>query len=323
MQDLQQAEDARQFGERRAPVDFGDMLVDGLSGEAQASPGYQADLVDSRMYDFDSAHQGEQPIDIPLASPIPPAIDWNAGKSGLDAWLNSSAMPMNEPPSPVQDEYQEELDLRRREAQDLQTLKNVHFVALASETKPLVQSHPPYRQMSLEAQVYLRKIADKFPALPMPLAERFAKASVARKNRLQGLRTLDTPARPDGAQNPKVEKFKINKWIREQDCDDDTQHRLHGGSQHPSHAPLAQTSVDLDFDSEEADREVSDPIRGGETVSQPHYACDVCVRRKIKCDCEWPCTSCIRRKRPNECSYERPHKNRRSSIRHRRRPQSR
>jgi len=59
---------------------------------------------------------------------------------------------------------------------------------------PLIRTSAGYRNMPLETQIYFRKITDKFPALPMSLAERFAKSSVARKNRLSGLRTLDERA---------------------------------------------------------------------------------------------------------------------------------
>lgn len=118
-------------------------------------------------------------------------MDWNAGLTGLEAWLAQSAMPMNEPPLPEKDELQQDIQQRQRELKDLQSLQKIHFVALAPDTKPLTLGIPQYRKMPLESQIYLRKIADKFPALPMNLTERFAKSSVARKNRLKGLRTLD------------------------------------------------------------------------------------------------------------------------------------
>lgn len=100
-------------------------------------------------------------------------------------------MPTNESPSVEQDELQHDAQQRQPELQDLQNLQKVHFIALARETRLLTLSIPQYRKMPLEAQIYLRKIADKFSALPMNLAERFAKSSVTRRSRLQGLRTLD------------------------------------------------------------------------------------------------------------------------------------
>lgn len=123
---------------------------------------------------------------------LPPStVDWNAGTTGLEAWLAQSVMPTNEPPSVEQDELQQDAQQRQRELQDLQSLQKVHFVALAPETRPLTLSIPQYRKMPLEAQIYLRKIANIFPALPMNLAERFAKSSVTQRSRLRGLRTLD------------------------------------------------------------------------------------------------------------------------------------
>lgn len=104
---------------------------------------------------------------------------------------------MNEPPTPEQNDFQQEAEQRQRELRDLQSLQKVHFMALVPDTKPLVVSVPQYRKMPVESQIYLRKIADKFPALPMNLAERFAKSSVARKNRLKGLRTLGEREVPD------------------------------------------------------------------------------------------------------------------------------
>ncbi|KAK5948994.1 hypothetical protein OHC33_009915 [Knufia fluminis] len=130
-------------------------------------------------------------------APLLSAVDWHAGASGLEAWLAQSAMPMNEPPTPEQNDFQQEAEQRQRELRDLQSLQKVHFMALVPDTKPLVVSVPQYRKMPVESQIYLRKIADKFPALPMNLAERFAKSSVARKNRLKGLRTLGEREVPD------------------------------------------------------------------------------------------------------------------------------
>ncbi|KAK5089656.1 hypothetical protein LTR70_006535 [Exophiala xenobiotica] len=131
------------------------------------------------------------PTEHEAVAPAASAIDWNAGLTGLEAWLAQSAMPMTEPPLSEQDELQQDIQQRQRELRDLQSLQKIHFVALAPDTKPLTLAIPQYRKMPLEAQIYLRKIADKFPALPMNLTERFAKSSVARKNRLKGLRTLE------------------------------------------------------------------------------------------------------------------------------------
>lgn len=206
IEEAQQEDDLRRFGQRCAPADVAELPETSALNNETATQQHAYGLPDPRLYEFDVEMEDVKPS-APFTTqtpnsipPTPSAIDWNAGKSGLEAWLNTSAMPTNERP-PEKDEYEQALELRMREIQDLKSLKRIHFIELAPETKPLVQSLPQYRQMPLESQVYVRKIADKFPALPMVLVERFAKASVARKNRLKGLRIHDESIENQGVED--------------------------------------------------------------------------------------------------------------------------
>lgn len=188
----QLSEDIRRFGQRHAPLDIADVF-----GEAEDS----ATWVDFSSFQHENgtgmepdvallAAKGQLP-DVQVFDTTATALDWNSGASGLEAWLNTSAMPMKEPNTLESESSELEVQQMRKELHDLKSLQRVHFVALVAEAKPLAQSSYQYKDMPLESQIYFRKILDKFPGLSPKLAERFTKSSVARKDRLQGLRTLD------------------------------------------------------------------------------------------------------------------------------------
>ena len=105
----------------------------------------------------------------------------------LDTWLSTSAMPLHKPTSIQDNTFEHESQQMTRELEDLKYLKRVQLTQLTAETKPLHEALPDYRSMPLDKQIYLRKIVDKHPALPLYLAGRFTTGSIARRDRLKGL----------------------------------------------------------------------------------------------------------------------------------------
>lgn len=105
----------------------------------------------------------------------------------VSAWLDTSvtaatpgATPDNSLDSPV-----ESVSRRRDELEALKSLNRVHFVQKVPETRPLQDTVETYSDMTLDTQIYLRKVVDRFPSLPPYLAKRFANANVRRAQRLR------------------------------------------------------------------------------------------------------------------------------------------
>lgn len=188
----QQNEDTRRFGQRDAPIDQADTFMEVEETEIPEADMYRP--LRPEDYSFDPGLSSEKLPQLAtsfvddVVPAAPSMLSLNDAASGLERWLDTSALPMQEPAATEKGEI-DETQQAQKELQDLTKLQRVHFTALAAETKPIVHAVPSYRHMPLESQIYLRKIVDKFPALPMPLAERFAKASLARKQRLKGLRS--------------------------------------------------------------------------------------------------------------------------------------
>lgn len=126
-------------------------------------------------------------------SPQLPSIDWNNGTSGMTAWLNSSAAPAHEGEhlGLKSDAFQAETEQLQQEWKDIECLTRVHFVSTVSESQPLRDIVNEYQAMPLDAQVYVRKIVDRFPTLPSYLAKRFANANARRLSRLQQRKESD------------------------------------------------------------------------------------------------------------------------------------
>lgn len=121
------------------------------------------------------------------AAPQLPSIDWNSGASGMVAWLNTSAAPAHEGDALGlrPDTFQAEAKRLQQERKDIECLVRVHFVSTVPESQPLRDVVKEYQAMPLDAQVYVRKIVDRFPTLPPYLAKRFANANAHRFSRLR------------------------------------------------------------------------------------------------------------------------------------------
>ena len=105
----------------------------------------------------------------------------------MAAWLNSSVVPSHEGEHPgvKSDTFQAETEQLRQERKDIESLVPVHFVSTVPETQPLKDTVKKYQAMSLDAQIYVRKIVDQFPTIPPFLAKPLANASANRLNQLR------------------------------------------------------------------------------------------------------------------------------------------
>ena len=117
------------------------------------------------------------------------AMDWNAGESPLSAWLNQSAIPSIVPTlNDLQDQTAGTLGLDplEREMKEIEVFRNVHL-ATAPEPAHQIPASTLDNILNLElgAQIYYRNIVDRYPLLPVYLAQRLAIANNGRAERLQ------------------------------------------------------------------------------------------------------------------------------------------
>jgi hypothetical protein len=116
--------------------------------------------------------------------------DLDYDPSLINAWLDHSVLPAAPNAarhSPVSDEASESVLRQQEEAEALNSLTRVQFIQKRPETRPLQDTVETYSDMPLDAQIYLRKIVDRFPTLPPFLAKRFARANVQRADRLKAM----------------------------------------------------------------------------------------------------------------------------------------
>ena len=125
LEENQQTEDTRRFGHRPIPADVA--VLPEEAREVPSIPSYNHEPVAMNEYDFDSSSR--MPDTPPISTEpeanstiTPSAIDWNSAPSAFEAWLNTSAMPMEEPASSGKDEFELEAQRLRTELHDLQSL---------------------------------------------------------------------------------------------------------------------------------------------------------------------------------------------------------
>ena len=111
-------------------------------------------------------------------------MDWNAGVSPLDAWLNQSAVPstaaaldQQESTNPVSHPLTQEID-------EIRVFRNVHM-AIAPSPKHTNPPLEPVEGLDFGAQIYYRNIMDRFPVIPRYLASRLSQANCDRAERLR------------------------------------------------------------------------------------------------------------------------------------------
>lgn len=116
------------------------------------------------------------------------AIDWNGGKSPLDAWLNQSALPSAiQPLGPeFEEKDRQEREATAREMKEIEFFRNVHISAsdnVHQKTEAVDSNGASH--IDFGAQIYYRNIVDRYPLIPPYLARRLAEANFHRAERLQ------------------------------------------------------------------------------------------------------------------------------------------
>jgi hypothetical protein len=200
----QNIEDVHTFGVRRPPVD-----VEEGSG---SSSGYSSDM-DGETLETRIEQDGDEAVaelqeeeidhsdDLEDGAKLKPeraavqsapvtVIDWNSGESPMAAWLNQSAIPMPDAvPEPIEEALSPDPKLLEQERRDLEKLRKVHL-SFSPGLQPPQEQGKEYRNMDSAAQPYLRKVIDKFPAIPPFLARRLAETNLRRKRRLAAERAI-------------------------------------------------------------------------------------------------------------------------------------
>lgn len=116
------------------------------------------------------------------------AIDWNSGKSPLDAWLNQSAVPSAILPLEprVEDKESRDRGATARELKEIEFFRTVHISAsdrVRQEKEAVDFSSGSH--IDFGARIYYRNIVDRYPLIPPYLARRLAEANFHRAERLQ------------------------------------------------------------------------------------------------------------------------------------------
>ena len=117
------------------------------------------------------------------------AIDWNCGRSPLDAWLNQSALPSAFPlvGLDTQSQQSSQEDQMASESAQIKYFRRVH---IAKDPKPRISVQESdmgdqFYPSNLKAQIFYRNILDRYPMIPHYLAGRLADANCCRAHGLQ------------------------------------------------------------------------------------------------------------------------------------------
>jgi len=116
------------------------------------------------------------------------AIDWNSGKSPLDAWLNQSAVPSAILPLEPGSEEKESRDREAtaREMKEIEFFRKVHISAsdrVRHEKEAMDLKGAS--DIDFGAQIYYRNTVDRYPLIQPYLARRLAEANLHRAERLR------------------------------------------------------------------------------------------------------------------------------------------
>lgn len=181
----QAEEDVRLYGSRLKPIDVAEFNEDIHSPQSKRkSSDFEEAILDRpakmRKKSYNESHKGE----------VVTAMDWNAGKSPLSAWLNQSAVP-SVVPALIDDLEDQTTKIPRpnlldRELKEIEVFRNVHMATAPESTHHIATSaQEDVSDLELGAQIYYRNIVDRYPLLPVYLARRLAVANNGRAERLQ------------------------------------------------------------------------------------------------------------------------------------------
>jgi hypothetical protein len=200
----QNVDDVHTFGIRRPPVDVEEGLgsssgyssdMDGETletGIEQDDDELVAELQEEEIDHSDGLEDGAKlkPERAAVTSAPITVIDWNSGESPMAAWLNQSAIPMPDAvPEPIGEALFPDPELLEQERRDLEKLRKVHL-SFSPGLQPPQEQGKEFKNMDSAAQPYLRKVIDKFPAIPPFLARRLAETNLRRKRRLAAERAI-------------------------------------------------------------------------------------------------------------------------------------
>ena len=173
----QAIDDTASFGGRRPPID-----VDSSNG-IQSHDESRTTRSALNEVNLEQLQQTDPILDEPTKSL--PAMDWNAGETVMEAWLNQSAVPWNgsshEEPMPC---FSSADAVLQQETKDVEVLRRVHVLLEEPDGEGELRHDQAYVALPLEAQAHFRKIRDKFPSLESQLVARLAEANVERAQRL-------------------------------------------------------------------------------------------------------------------------------------------
>jgi hypothetical protein len=189
----QNLEDVQSFGARNPPADAIEYIKSDEASRARfATPNGISDPI------VDFAEQGGvlgTPADYgsdgndKLLRLSVPAVDWNAGSSPIDAWLNQSAVPSVDTTFEViHEEERWRIAIHEQEQQDLEYLRRVHILSGEKALHGGVLKEFDGGLLESPAWPHYRKIVDKFPNVPAFLAQRLADSNVGRDDRLRKAR---------------------------------------------------------------------------------------------------------------------------------------
>lgn len=187
----QVAEDLRLFGSRLQPAD----PVDTDASVNMTTPARKRSAFDFgvSLDRPNKYHKIEDKTDCGTTAVT--AVDWNSGKTRIDAWLNQCAVPLVVPPirctSDEANWSAETSAAIETEVEEIGFFRNIHIASLPYSRDNREPSRVPDTTSDLELRpmIYYRNILDKYPLLPTFLARRLAKANHARAGRLQNTDT--------------------------------------------------------------------------------------------------------------------------------------
>ncbi|KAL8774267.1 MAG: hypothetical protein Q9209_001018 [Squamulea sp. 1 TL-2023] len=199
---MQDDEDLKLYGARSKPAEVIEMDE---SGDSSLNRGHKRGLSAlgpgtlqpaSKLFKQDTPGFDSQYFQSDTTNVSCSLMDWNAGPTPLDAWLNQSAIPTPRGSINIARHVDESTDQNHdnAEATDIEVFRRVH---IASNTEADI---PPPRPsfaaevsvLELGTQIYFRNIVDRYPSLPTYLALRLAKANQERSQRLQKQRDYHT-----------------------------------------------------------------------------------------------------------------------------------